>query len=65
VRCFRLPRLVEELARYAAMQRRSALFRQLAKADVLVLDSCCGTANVEQRGVGVVWPASSAPATPH
>jgi DNA replication protein DnaC len=32
VRCFRLPRLVEELARYAAMQRRSALFRQLAKA---------------------------------
>jgi DNA replication protein DnaC len=38
VRCFRLPRLVEELARYAAMQRRSALFRQLAKADVLVLD---------------------------
>jgi DNA replication protein DnaC len=38
VRCFRLPRLVEELARYAAMQRRSALFRQLAKADLLVLD---------------------------
>jgi DNA replication protein DnaC len=38
VRCFRLPRLVEELARYAAMQRRSALFRQLAKAGLLVLD---------------------------
>ena len=38
VRCFRLPRLVEELARYAAMQRRSALFRQLAKADLLFLD---------------------------
>jgi DNA replication protein DnaC len=38
VRCFRLPRLVEELARYAAMQRRSTLFRQLAKADLLVLD---------------------------
>jgi DNA replication protein DnaC len=38
VRCFRLPRLIEELARYAAMQRRSALFRQLAKADLLVLD---------------------------
>ena len=38
VRCFRLPRLVEELARYGAMQRRSALFRQLAKADLLVLD---------------------------
>jgi GGDEF domain-containing protein len=38
VRCFRLPRLVEELARYDAMQKRSALFRQLAKADLLVLD---------------------------
>jgi DNA replication protein DnaC len=38
VRCFRLPRLVDELARYAAMQKRSALFRQLAKADLLVLD---------------------------
>lgn len=38
VRCFRLPRLVEELARYAAMQRRSTFFRQLAKADLLVLD---------------------------
>jgi DNA replication protein DnaC len=38
VRCFRLPRLIEELARYAAMQKRSALFRQLAKSDLLVLD---------------------------
>ncbi len=38
VRCFRLPRLIEELARYGAMQKRSALFRQLAKADLLVLD---------------------------
>jgi DNA replication protein DnaC len=38
VRCFRLPRLVEELARYGAMQKRSALFKQLAKADLLVLD---------------------------
>jgi DNA replication protein DnaC len=38
VRCFRLPRLVEELARYGAMQKRSAFFRQLAKADLLVLD---------------------------
>jgi DNA replication protein DnaC len=38
VRCFRLPRLIEELARYGAMQRRSALFRQLAKSDLLVLD---------------------------
>jgi len=38
VRCFRLPRLVEEFARYAAMQKRSALYRQLAKADLLVID---------------------------
>ncbi|MGB8693877.1 MAG: IS21-like element helper ATPase IstB [Steroidobacteraceae bacterium] len=38
VRCFRLPRLIEELARYGAMQKRSALFRQLAKAELLVLD---------------------------
>ena len=27
VRCFRLPRLVEELARYGAMQKRSALLQ--------------------------------------
>ena len=32
------PRLIEELARYRAMQKRSALFKQLAKADLLVLD---------------------------
>jgi DNA replication protein DnaC len=38
VRRFRLPRLVEELARYAAMQKRSALYRQLAKADLIVID---------------------------
>jgi len=38
VRCFRLPRLVEELARHAALQKRSALFKHLAKADLLVLD---------------------------
>lgn len=38
VRCFRLPRLVEELARYAAMQKRSALYRQLARADLIVID---------------------------
>jgi DNA replication protein DnaC len=38
VRCFRLPRLIEELAHYAAMQKRSALYRQRAKADLLVID---------------------------
>jgi DNA replication protein DnaC len=38
VRCFRLPRLIEDLARYAALQKRSALYRQLARADLLVID---------------------------
>jgi len=28
VSCFRLPRVIEELARYAALQKRSALFRR-------------------------------------
>jgi len=38
VRCFRLPRLIEELARYGAMQKRSALYRQLARVDLLTID---------------------------
>jgi DNA replication protein DnaC len=38
VRCFRLPRLVDELARYTALHKRSNFFRQIAKADLLVLD---------------------------
>jgi DNA replication protein DnaC len=38
VRCFRLPRLIEELARYGAMQKRSALYRQLARVDLLAID---------------------------
>jgi DNA replication protein DnaC len=38
VRCFRLPRLVEELARYGAQAKRSAFFKQLAKADLLLID---------------------------
>lgn len=38
VRCYRLPRLVEELARYAAMHKRSAFYRQLAKVDLIVID---------------------------
>jgi len=37
-RCFRLPRLAEELARAHALQRRSSLLRQLAKIDVLLID---------------------------
>jgi DNA replication protein DnaC len=38
VRCYRLPRLAEELARAHALQRRSALLRQIAKIDVLLID---------------------------
>lgn len=38
VRCFRLPRLIEELARHAALQKRSALLRQIAKAHLLIID---------------------------
>jgi DNA replication protein DnaC len=38
VRCFRLPRLIEELARYSAMHKLSAFYRQLSKADLIVID---------------------------
>ena len=38
VRCFRLSRLVDELTRATALQKRSAFFRQLAQADLLELD---------------------------
>jgi DNA replication protein DnaC len=38
VRCFRLPRLIEELTRYGALQKRSAFYRQLAKSDLIVID---------------------------
>lgn len=38
VRCFRLPRLIEELARYAALQKRSALLKQIARAHLLIID---------------------------
>lgn len=38
VRYFRLPRLTEELLRASAQQKKSAFFRHLAKADLIVLD---------------------------
>lgn len=38
VRCFRLPRLVDEFTRYAALQKRSALLKQLARVQLLVID---------------------------
>ena len=38
VRFFRIPRLIDELARYAALQNKSTLLRQIAKADLLIID---------------------------
>lgn len=38
VRCFRMPRLVDELAKAQAMNNRSAFFRKLAKVDLILLD---------------------------
>lgn len=38
VRCFRLPRLVEELTRYRAQANASAFLKQLAKVDLLYID---------------------------
>ena len=38
VRYLRMPRLVEELTRYGAQHKKSALFKSLAKVDLLALD---------------------------
>ena len=38
MRFFRIPRLIDELARYAALQNKSTLLRQIAKADLLIID---------------------------
>lgn len=38
VRYYRMPRLAEELLRAAAQQKRSALFKQLARVSLLVID---------------------------
>jgi DNA replication protein DnaC len=38
VRFYRIPRLIDDLARYAAMQNKSTLLRQIAKADLLIID---------------------------
>lgn len=38
VRAFRMPRLIDELARHHAQANRSAFLRQLAKVDLLYLD---------------------------
>lgn len=38
MRCLRLPRLVEDLLRYSVMHKGSAFYRQLAKAELIVID---------------------------
>lgn len=38
VRCYRLPRLIDELAKHHAQSTRSSFLRHLAKADLLYLD---------------------------
>ncbi len=48
VRCFRLPRLTEELARHSAQQKRSAFLRQIAKADLLLIDDFALTPLTDQ-----------------
>lgn len=48
VRCFRLPRLAEELARHSAQQKRSAFLRQIAKADLLLIDDFALTPLTDQ-----------------
>ncbi len=38
VRCFRIPRLIDELGRHTALQTKSTFLRQLAKSDLLIVD---------------------------
>ena len=38
VRCFRLPRLIDELTRHSVLQNKSTFLRHLAKADLLIID---------------------------
>lgn len=38
VRCFRLPRLADDLARYRALNNRSSFLKQLAKVELLLID---------------------------
>ena len=49
VRCFRLPRLADELARYRALNNRSGFLKLIAKADLLVIDDF-GLAPMSERG---------------
>lgn len=45
VRCFKMSKLAAELAKAHALQRRSALLKQIARADLLLLDDL-GVANL-------------------
>jgi hypothetical protein len=65
VRCFRLPRLIDELARAHAFQRRSNFLRSLAKAQLLLIDSCCEGSNVESGYAGAGFPDTSRGRRPH
>lgn len=38
VRCYRLPRLIDELVRVASLQKRSAFLRQLSRVNLLLID---------------------------
>ena len=38
VRCFRLPRLIDELTRHTVLQTKATFLRQLAKADLVIID---------------------------
>lgn len=48
VRCFRLPRLLDELARAHAFQRRATFLRSLAKVDLLLIDDFAITPLTDQ-----------------
>jgi DNA replication protein DnaC len=48
VRCFRLPRLIDELARAHAFQRRATFLRTLAKVDLLLIDDFAITPLTDQ-----------------
>ena len=53
MRYCRVPRLTDELLRAGAQQKKSAFFKLLAKADLLVLDLCVADSNVE---LASSWP---------
>ena len=48
VRCFRLPRLIDELARAHAFQRRATFLRSLARTDLLLIDDFAITPLTDQ-----------------